>query len=163
MTYVTSRLTCRSPSVSAHIENSGIRLFSANGTPHVTPQHTMNQGFSFPLLSRRRRSITRVPSSALRKLNWTLYRQIKIALKPKFLRYTSENKVMLAKYLATTITRLSLLCKSFECRAEKGADTWVIFTSLPQIVLQAPNSLNWRRKDSHAIVITLYNITILLL
>ena len=35
-----------------------------------------------------------------------------------------------------------------------GTDTWVNFTSFPQNVLQAPHSLNWYRKDSHAIVIT---------
>ena len=52
---------------------------------------------------------------------------------------------------------LSLLCKFYECSTGKdscnGSYTWVNFTILPQNVLQAPHSLNWHRKDSHAIVV----------
>ena len=44
-----------------------------------------------------------------------------------YVRSHCKNKVvMLAKYLVTTVTWLSLLWKFYECRAGKGADTWVI-------------------------------------
>ena len=50
--------------------------------------------------------------------------------------------------------------KFYECSAGKihavGTDTWVNSTSLPQNVLLAQHLLNWRRKDSHAIVVTKY-------
>ena len=46
------------------------------------------------------------------------------------------------RYLVTMITWLSLLWQFYKCRAGKRADTWVIFASLPQNILQAPHSLN---------------------
>ena len=59
---------------------------------------------------------------------------------------TLQDKVILAKYLVTTVVWLSLLWNFMNVVLEKihavGTDTCVNFTSLPQNDLQAPHSLN---------------------
>ena len=52
------------------------------------------------------------------------------------------------KLLRSTITWLLSLLKILWMQGWKGADTWVIFNSLPQNVLQAPHSLNYHRKGN---------------